>query len=254
MLLGNNIKVILVVILLSFAVVSWLRITFQCHQQPILNLIDFRKKITEGDLKSSVDFDEGSEICNLGSSLNQFNSTMKDVMKEITAYSSNLNMSSGNLASMSNQMMSSASNMSVQTREISSSADTMSLDMNSIAAAIEETATIVSKVEESASRMSQDINNLVPSTEEARTISTQAVGISSIAADTIVNLGRTADEIGKVTEAITEISEQTNLLALNSTIEASRAGEAGKGFAVVATEIKELVWHGRPPSHHVKSR
>ena len=53
-------------------------------------------------------------------------------------------------------------------------------------------------------------------------------------------LGRAAQEIGKVTEAITEISEQTNLLALNATIEAERAGEYGRGFAVVADEIRKL--------------
>ena len=51
------------------------------------------------------------------------------------------------------------------------------------------------------------------------------------------HLGQAAQEIGKVTETITEISSQTNLLALNATIEAARAGSAGKGFAVVANEI-----------------
>ena len=53
-------------------------------------------------------------------------------------------------------------------------------------------------------------------------------------------LGQAAQEIGQVTETITDISSQTNLLALNATIEAARAGSAGKGFAVVANEIKEL--------------
>jgi methyl-accepting chemotaxis protein len=44
-------------------------------------------------------------------------------------------------------------------------------------------------------------------------------------------LGAAAQDIGKVTEPITEISSQTNLLALNATIEAARAGSAGQGFA-----------------------
>ena len=62
----------------------------------------------------------------------------------------------------------------------------------------------------------------------------RAASQSKAASRKVDELGLAAQEIGKVTEAITGISEQTNLLALNATIEAARAGEAGKGFAVVA--------------------
>lgn len=68
------------------------------------------------------------------------------------------------------------------------------------------------------------------------------------------HLGVAAQEIGKVTQAISEISAQTNLLALNATIEAARAGAAGKGFAVVATEIKELAKQTAGATEDIRAR
>jgi methyl-accepting chemotaxis protein len=67
-------------------------------------------------------------------------------------------------------------------------------------------------------------------------------------------LGRAAQDIGKVTETITSISAQTNLLALNATIEAARAGQAGKGFAVVANEIKELAQQTAAATEDIKGK
>ena len=88
--------------------------------------------------------------------------------------------------------------------------------------------------------MSVTISEIAQSTEKARSVTHNAVTHAEDASGQVHELGRAAQEIGKVVETITYISEQVNLLALNATIEAARAGEVGKGFTVVANEIKEL--------------
>ncbi|MBU1169163.1 MAG: methyl-accepting chemotaxis protein [Proteobacteria bacterium] len=208
--------------------------------KPILAIIDYTKKISQGDLRHTLVIKEKNEVGDLARSLSEYNGKLISIISNIFDFSLKLNESSSGLISFSDQMTKNSANASKQTRAISSSADLMSSNMNSIAASVEETATNVNIVSSSSETMAKDIRVLVEDTQKARTITEEAVTISGNTATIISTLSHTAHEIGQVTDTITEISEQTNLLALNATIEAARAGEAGKGFAVVASEIKEL--------------
>ncbi len=56
----------------------------------------------------------------------------------------------------------------------------------------------------------------------------------------ILLLSEQTNQIGNISQLVSDIANQTNMLALNAAVEAVRAGDYGKGFAVVATEIRKL--------------
>ncbi len=135
----------------------------------------------------------------------------------ITSQADSLQASSEHLNNLSVVMLDNADEMAEKSTSVASSANEMSSNMVSVT-----------------------IEGIAGNTAKARKISEKAVHDAQKASKKMKNLGLSAQNIGKVTETINDISGQTNLLALNATIEAARAGEAGKGFAVVANEIKEL--------------
>lgn len=179
---------------------------------PLREGMDFAKTIATGDLRATVDIQQGDEVGQLASSL--------------TTMAGKLNHVVGNVNSATDSV-------SAGSEELSASAEALSQSVTEQAATIEE---ISASMEE----MSAGVRS---NTENARKTEDIAASAAAGAKDSGTAVDEALGALKSIAERITiiqDIARQTNLLALNAAIEAARAGEHGKGFAVVAAEVRKL--------------
>jgi methyl-accepting chemotaxis protein len=224
--------------------------------RPIRRTASMLKDISEGegDLTKRLDVTSSDEIGDMAGYFNRFIEKLQGIIGQISDNTRSIDASANDLTKTAGKLSANSEDTSRRADNVAAATEEMTTNLNNVAAAMEQSTTNTSMVATAAEEMTATIGEIASNAKQAHTISLSAVEQAISTSARMVELGQAAQAIGKVTEAITEISEQTNLLALNATIEAARAGEAGKGFAVVANEIKELAKQTAAATQHIKTQ
>jgi methyl-accepting chemotaxis protein len=219
-----------------------LLVAFKGILRPLQNLLTMLKDIAqgEGDLTKTLNVNSRDEIGELAQSFNIFVAKIRKIIQQLSSNTENIKSSSMGLSSVAQQIAIGSETLLSQSSTVAAATEQANTNLTNISVSAEEMSSSVSTVATAIEEMSSSLNEVSKNCQKELQIANQADQQTKSTQNIMENLGKAAQEIGKIVELINDIADQTNLLALNATIEAASAGDAGKGFAVVANEVKEL--------------
>ena len=232
--------------------------------EPLRAVEDVAKKLTEGNLHSTLDYRSEDEIGRLAHSMRKsiriLGSYVDDIDRAMKLFAEgNFDVKPevewrGDFVGILNSFMQFEKSIGETIKgiqnvsnEVSSAADQVASSSNDLAdgatnqaAVVEELTATVAGVSEQVENNSKSAKEISGRVDELGNAILESNGKMHEMVDSMHEINEASKEIDKIIATINEIASQTNLLALNASIEAARAGEAGKGFAVVANQVNSL--------------
>lgn len=232
--------------------------------EPLHEIEDVAKELTEGNLHSTLDYHSEDEVGRLAHSMRKsiriLASYVEDIDRAMKQFSEGIFDVQpqvewkGDFIGILNSFMSFEKSMSETIKgiqhvsdevlsgaeQVASSSSDLADGATNQAAVVEELTATVASVSEQVAKNSQSAKEISGRVEQLGNSIFVSNGKMREMVDSMNEISVASKEIDKIIATINEIASQTNLLALNASIEAARAGEAGKGFAVVANQVNVL--------------
>jgi methyl-accepting chemotaxis protein len=177
-----------------------------------------------------------------------------EAIKILEDFTKDLTTSSEKMASTISTVATAAEEISTNINTVASTSEEISTTMISVAGTAEQMSSNFRIVDSAVKELYTAITSVAQNARTGTTVADNASAAAKETSEIMGMLGKSANEIGKVTSVIQVIAKQTNLLALNAAIEAASAGDAGRGFAVVANEVKELAKQTATATEDISAR